>query len=75
MDSGATYLERALHRRAGKQARAVERRQRRIRIIDDERNFGAAEGDSVTAGIGQALDRALEVRDRLRAELPHHEFG
>src|SRR5207253_2541393 len=62
----------ALHRPAQrcprKQACGIERRQRRIRVVHDQRNLGAAEYDGIATLIFHPSDNPLKVSDRLGLE-------
>ena len=61
-------LHRPAQRRPRKQARGIERRQRGIRVVHDQRNLGAAEYDSVAALIFHPSDDPLKGSDRLGLE-------
>jgi hypothetical protein len=55
-------------RRAREQACGIERRQRRIRVVHDQRDLSAAEYDSVAALVFHPSDDLLKVHDRLGLE-------
>jgi hypothetical protein len=61
----AVTLHCSLHRRLREQARGVQYRQRRVLIVHDERNLGAAEHHGVTARISQPPDDLLMGGDRM----------
>ena len=64
--------DRPARRRARKQACGIERRQRRIRIVHDQRNLGAAEYHGITGFALHPPDDALKARDSLVGEEAIH---
>src|SRR5689334_7180691 len=69
-----SHSQRVAQGGAGQEARGVEGRQRRIVVLHQERNFGAAEDDGVAAVFFHLLDDALKALHRLGREDSVHQL-
>jgi hypothetical protein len=66
----SSALHRPAQRRVRKQACGIERRQRRIHVVHDQRSLGAAEDDGVAALLFHPSDDPLMVSDCVGLEDP-----
>src|SRR5258708_39905509 len=67
-------LDRPAQRRPREQAGGIEGRQRRIRVVHDQRDLGAAEHDSVAALVFYPFDDSLKVSHGLALEHAVNQF-